>query len=126
MVKITTQVYRPGVDGPAFTRPEPRRDHGSRADVEREGFSARVINRGEQLSYIDASLGEVIAEVSIPSSWIDADTLDVWDFDSARPITVEEREQVLERIARFWLGYTGAVLRVIHGRQLRADSTPPD
>jgi len=115
MVKITTMVYRPGIDGPALTPPVPRRDHGSRDDVERIGHSIRVINRGEQLSYIDARLGEVIAEILIHGNWIDADTLDMWDFDPARPIDEAQRAEILAHVARYWLDYNHATLRVIHG-----------
>jgi hypothetical protein len=114
-MKIIQKIYRPGIDGPVFTKPVPRTDHGSREEVEREGYSIRIINRGEQLSYIDATLGEVVAEIFIPSAWIDADSIKLWDGE--RPVTGEQRAVILERIARFWPTRCDTPLRVIHGAQ---------
>ncbi len=113
MVKVTRGVCDPAM----FSKRVPRRDHGSRADVERDGFSIRIINRGEQLSYIDAALGEVVAEIFIPTHWIDADSLELWDFEPARPITDDQRALILDRIVRWWAERNQAVLQVIHGKQ---------
>lgn len=106
-------------DPTMFSKPVPRRDHGSRADVERDGFSVRIINRGEQLSYIDAQLGEVIAEIFIPTNWIDAESLDVWDVDPARPIGDAQRAQILERIGAWWLARNHVTLNVIRKSEQR-------
>lgn len=109
MKKITKTTYDPAAFAPRI----PRRDHGSRVDVERDGFSVQIINRGEQLSYIDAVHGEVVAEISIPANWIDAESLDVWDFDAARRITDAQRSQILERIVAWWQASNQRTLRVI-------------
>jgi len=107
------KITRATCDAATFAPRTPRRDHGSRADVERAGYSVQIVNRGEQLSYIDAHLGEVVAEVSIPANWIDAESLDRWDFDVARPISDAQRAQILERVGAWWQGDCGMPLRVI-------------
>ena len=116
MKPVTRGFYDPAM---VFSKRVPRRDHGSRADVERDGFSVQVINRGEQLSYIDAERGEVIAEISIPTDWIDAESLDVWDFDAARPITDAQRAQILERVVAWWQARNQRALRVIRKSEQR-------
>ncbi len=111
MKKITEMTYDPA----ALGKPTPRRDHGSREAVERDGYSIEIIGRGEQLSYIDATLGEVVAEIFIPGGWIDADSIKLWDRE--RPVTDEQRALILERIAQFWPTLSKTSLRVIHGAQ---------
>jgi len=108
MKKISRGFY-----DPALARRTPLRDHGSRDAVERDGYSIQIINRGEQLSYIDAALGEVVAEIFIPDNWIDADSIKLWD--GARPVTQEQRAVILERVARFWPRTSDQPLQVIHG-----------
>jgi hypothetical protein len=111
MKKITQGFYDPAL----FGKRTPLRDHGSREAVERDGYSVRVINRGEQLSYIDAVLGEVVAEIFIPNNWIDADSIKLWDDE--RPVTPDERAVILERVANHWQDKNNHPLRVIHGAQ---------
>ena len=111
MKKVTRGVYDPVILG----KNVPRRDHGSREEVERDGYSVRVINRGEQLSYIDAELGEVVAEIFIPTAWIDADSIRLWD--NERAVTDEQRAVILARVADYWQRKNGNTLRVIHGAQ---------
>ncbi len=109
MKKITEMTYDPA----ALGKRVPRRDHGSREAVERDGYAIQIVNRGEQLSYIDAALGEVVAEIFIPDNWIDADSIKRWDDE--RPVTDDQRTLILERVARFWPKTSDQPLRVIHG-----------
>lgn len=111
MKKITEMTYDPAALGQRV----PRRDHGSRETVERDGYSIQIINRGEQLSYIDAALGGVVAEIFIPDNWIDADSIKLWDDE--RPVTDDQRALILSRVARFWPKSSDQPLRIIHGAQ---------
>lgn len=113
MNKLVQKIYRPGIDGPALAEAAPRTAHAPGPGTETTAdYSIRIVDRGEQLSYIDTARGEVVVEISIPGNWIDADSIRQWD--RARAVDDADKPLILERIVNFWKRPTGIEPRVIH------------
>lgn len=62
-------------------------------------WEIRIILRGEQLLYRDQR-GAVVVEISLPGRWISEQSIDKWDGE--RPVSMQERCQIIERIKTYF------------------------